>query len=579
MTCKQLLLAGLVMTGLIACGPRESSFEPDATPVEQAAVSRIEQMPNLPEPFAMKDWKKTALDFDAYVYDFSASGKYLPLIWEDTARRNFDQNTFGIYTAIGDVREGPLKNGGEAHEALGVLGSILGATLVGVDKSDQDGRNYVRMARNYFNRDNGWNIVMNFTGPTGHIGGGYGNDYWYDVFNNVLFYAVGNFYPEEEGYEDIMRTVADQFYRSDSVLGQSYSYSFFDFGKMTPGTSHIPPQEDVAAGYAFILYAAYVKFKDEKYLHAAQNALNVLSAQKESRFYEILMPFAAYVAARMNAEAGTSYDIHPFLDWTFDGTATNRVGWGVISDRWGGYDVHGVVGSTVHNGGYGFLMNTFDLAWPLTAMVRYDQRYARAVGKWLLNAANTSRLFYPYDVPDSLQAIPHAKGVTRNVIAYEGLIKESTFDKYKGITPFIQGDGPNWFPGMPEETMFSVYGSGHVGIFGGIIRPTDDDRILQINCLATDMFQAHEAWPTYLYYNPYSEAREITLDLGASATDIYDSVSRKFLQRRATGGARISLPADAARVVVLVPSGSKYSDRDGILYAGDKAIDFRYTTK
>ena len=567
-----LLLLGL---GGLTCKSVLSLPTP-AAPAGQIAIPRIEQMPNQPKPYAMKDWRQTALDFDRLVYDFSAQGDYWPLIWADPNKRNFDQSTFGIYTAIGDVREGPQQHNGEAHEALAVLGSILGATLTGIDKSNQDGRNYVRMARNYFNKDNGWNIVMNFTNKAAHIGGGYGNDYWYDVYNNVLFYAVGNFYPKEAGYPEIMRTIADQFYRSDSILGNNYSYSFFDFKTMTPGHNQVPPQEDVAAGYAFILYSAYIKFGDEKYLRAAQHALDVLAGQKESRFYEILMPFGAYLAARMNAETGAHYDPKRFIDWTFDGTATNREGWGVIVGNWGGYDVSGMGGSTTDRGGYGFLMNTFDLAWPLTAMLRYDQRYARAVGKWLLNAANTARLFYPAGIPDSLQALPQRKAVTKNVIAYEGLIRQPSYEAYRGVSPLAQGDGPLWAPGMPPETMFSVYGSGHVGIYGAIIRTTDVEQILQIDCRATDMFRKQDAYPTYLFYNPYPVSKTVSFDAGPAAVDVYDAVERKVLLKSVKGRVRFDIGGDSARLLVLVPARSRFTVKQGRLLAGGVPVDFRY---
>jgi hypothetical protein len=561
---------------LITCKAPAPPFEPAAGPVTQIAVPRIEAMPNQPKPYKLKDWKKAARDFDRLAYDFSAKGDFWPLIWIDTMGRNFKEPTFGMYTALGDVREGPKVNNGENHEALGALGSIVGATLVGIDKSRQDGRNYVRMARNYFNRDNGWNVIMNFTNKGAHIGGGYGNDYWYEVHNNVLFYAVGNFYPKEEGFPEIMRAIADQFYRSDSVLGKNYSHSFFDFKTMTPHKNHIPAQEDVAAGYAFILYAAHQKFDDAKYLRAARNALDVLYGQKENRNYEAMMPFGAYVGARMNAELGTQYDLRRFLDWTFDGSAVGREGWGVLADNWGGYDVSGLVGSTVHNGGYGFAMNTFDLAWPLTALVRYDQRYARAVGKWLLNAANAARLFYPGEIPDSLQALPHRKAVTKGVIAYEGLIKESIYPEHKGKTPFAQGDGPLWEKRMPPESMFSVYGSGHVGILGGVVQPTDVEQILQIDCRATDMFSRYESYPTYLFYNPYPQQKTVTMDAGEKPVDLYDAVNRRILRRGVKGRTTFDVGADAARLLVLVPSGSTYKQENGKLLAGGVPVDFRY---
>ncbi|GAB4487951.1 MAG: hypothetical protein OHK0019_03620 [Saprospiraceae bacterium] len=572
---KNYILLTLALLGIFAC-KITPAFEPSALPVAQRSIPRVDKMPNHPKPYAFRDWKKTALEFDRYVFDFSQKGEFLPLIWWDKTGRNFPETTFGIYTALGDIRMGEKVNNGENHEALGALGAVLGATLVGIDKSKQDSHNYVRMLRNYFNRDNGWNVIMNFTNKGAHIGGGYGNDFWYEIHNNVLFYGVANYYPKEEGFDDILRVIADQFYRSDSVMGSSYSYSFFDFKNMKPGKNHIPTQEDVAGGYAFVLYSAWVKFGDEKYLRAAKNALNVLYNQKENRFYEAMMPIAAYVAARMNVETGTNYDIQRFLNWTFDGTAVGREGWGVLADNWGGYDVSGLAGSTIHNGGYGFLMNTFDLMVPLSALVRYDQRYARAVGKWALNASNAARFCYPYEMPDSLQAIPQHKAVTKNVIAYEGIIKESVYPQFKGITPFAQGDGPLWEKGMPEQTMFSVYGSGHVGFFGGTIQPTDVPEILQIDCRILDMYRRQEAHPTYLYFNPYTESKTVSIELGKRKTDVYDAVGRTFLKRNASGKLSFNIPGDAARLLVLIPTGSKYSVKNGHLMAGKVPVDFRY---
>ncbi|MBL0111499.1 MAG: hypothetical protein IPP42_11845 [Saprospiraceae bacterium] len=64
-------------------------------------------------------------------------------------------------------------------------------------------------------------------------------------------------------------------------MGDNYSYSFFDFKNMVPGTNHITPQEDVAGGYAFVLYSAWMRFHEEKYLRAARNAMDVLYGQKK----------------------------------------------------------------------------------------------------------------------------------------------------------------------------------------------------------------------------------------------------------------------------------------------------------
>lgn len=550
-----------------------------SAPIAQRAIARIDKMPNHPSPYVYKDWKQTALDFDRYIFDFNQKGDYLPLIWLDGAKRNFPDTTFGFYTALGDIRMGAKVNNGENHEALGALGAVLGATLVGIDKSNQGGRNYVRMLRNYFNKDNGWNVIMDFTNKGAHIGGGYGNDFWYEIHNNMLFYAVANFYPHEKDFEEIQHTIAEQFYKSDSIMGNSYSYSFFDFKNMTPGKNQIPTQEDVAGGYAFVLYSAWIKFHDPRYLRAAKNAMNVLYNQKENRFYEAMMPLAAYIGARMNAEEGTHYDIQRFIDWTFNGDAVGREGWGVIADRWGDYDVSGMAGSTIDHGGYGFLMNTFDLILPMSALVKYDPGYARAVGKWALNASNAARFCYADQMPDSLQAIPQYKALTKNVIAYEGIIKESGYPNLKGISPMAQGDGPQWAPGMPQSTMFSVYGSSHVGIFGATIQKTDVEEILQIDCNKTDMYTKQRNYPTFLFYNPYEQSKTIHINVGEQKTDVYDMISHTFLQKKVQGNVTITLPADGAKVLVYVPTDKKISTWDGRLLADGIVIDYRYNLK
>lgn len=561
---------------ILASCKDENLLPPDANPITQISIQRIDSMPFRPKPYKYRDWKHTALEFDKYVFDFNQIGDFLPLIWLDGMKRNFPDTTFGIYTALGDIRMGGAINNGENHEALGALGAVLGATMVGIDKRDQDGHNYVKMLRNYFAKDNGWNVIQNFTNKGAHIGGGYCNDFWYEVHNNVLFYSVADKYRDEKYLDEILYSIAEQFYKSDSVMGSSYSYSYFDFKEMKGYINHIPTQEDVAGGYAFILYSAYEKFKDEKYLRAAKNALDVLYNQKENRFYEAMMPIAAQVAARMNAEQNTNYDVKRFLNWTFDGDAVGREGWGVLVDNWGGYDVSGMAGSTVHNGGYGFLMNTFDLILPLSALVRYDQRYSDAVGKWVLNASNAARFCYPYEMPDSLQALPNKKAVTKDVIAYEGIIKESIYPEFKGITPFAQGDGPLWYPNMPQETMFSVYGSGHVGFFGGIIKETNIPEILQVDCTKADFFASQKSYGTYLYFNPYDEEKTVEIDLDDNFYHLYDMTSRKIITKNVQKKAKFIVPSQSSALIVLVPTSQTFSTKNGKLYAGEIIVDYSY---
>nr|WP_315167116.1 hypothetical protein [uncultured Flavobacterium sp.] len=546
--------------------------------VKQQRIVRVDQMPNLPKPLQIIDYKKLAIRFDSTVYDFNAKGKYWPMIWVDSSKKNFPQDVVGLYTAVADVRQG-TNNKGMFHEALATMGATLGASLVGIDKSKQQNLNYVGMLKNYFNSETSWNIMMNNTCPeVALLGGGYGRDWWYDVYPNLLFYAVYDKYPNEPGFEEIAKTIADKFLKADSILNGNYNYSYFDYGKMKPMKNNICEQPDAAAGHAWVLYAAYKKFGDPRYLKGAISALTALESQKINPTYELLMPFGAYLSARINAEQSKKFDTNKMLGWSFDGTAVCREGWGVLVGNWNGIDISGIVGSTVDHGGYGFLMNTYDAAWPLVPMVRYNQSYATAIGKWMLNAANASRFFYPQYMPDEHETNPELASVSKGVIGYEGIIRQSNYQEYENIkAPVAQGDGPLWVPGQnPRESQFSVYGSGHVGIFGSIIQATDVSGILQLNLLATDFYH-DKAYPSFLYYNPYTADKTVSMAIDKQKkVDLYNTVLGRFVARNVSSLAKIKIAPESAAVIVCIPAGGKVTFRGSKMLVNGVVVDYNF---
>lgn len=547
---KSLLV--LVSVALAAC----SGTADLGTPVEQVAIERVNLMPDMPESYQMIDWKQKARDFDRFVFDWNNSSEVGPLIWLDNARRNVNQETFGLYTAVKDIRQGKNANNGEFHESLNSLAAILGAGLVGIDKTNQDGYNYVKMVQNYFNSDTGWNIVMNnTTSSVGSKGGGYGRDWWYDVLPNALYYAVCDVFPHVEGAEKIQKSIAEQFVKADSVLNGNYDYSYFDYGQMKGGVNHIPLQQDAAGGHAYVLLCAYRKFGDNRYLQHAKSAVEALLAQKESRFYEALLPLGAYTAAYLNATEGTSYDVKKMLDWVFDGckSPTGRTGWGIIVGKWGDYDVSGLQGSITDGGGYAFLMNSIKPAWPFIPLVKYQPEYAQAIGKWMLNNASACRLFYPGYIDEQHQWAPELRNLTANNIAYEGLRKADDYGKesLKGLSPVAIGDGPKWIDGNPTESMFSVYSSSPVGILGAIVDTTNVKGILKLDCNATD-FYAPKHYPVYLYYNPFDEDKEVDYT-SAQQVDLFDIVAKEYVARNIMEKGCFTIPAKATRVVVELP--------------------------
>jgi hypothetical protein len=341
--------------------------------------------------------------------------------------------------------------------------------------------------------------------------------------------------------------------------------------------NNVPLQQDVAGGQAWVLLSAYDKFGDARYLKGAKSATEALLSQTESRFYEILLPFGAYTAARLNAEQGTNYDVTKLLNWTFDGCQAKegRYGWGVIAEKWGDYDVSGLQGSITDGGGYAFFMNSVAMAWPLVPMVKYEPQYAEAIGKYMLNAVNASRLFYPDQVDSTHQWLPEMKNLTNGIIGYEGVRKMDDYNKpaLKGISPVSIGDGPKWVAGQPAESMFSLYSTSIAGVFGAIVHTTDVEGILALDCNATD-FYADNTYPVFLYYNPFDEMKTVTY-LSEKEIDLFDIISKKYLAKAQSGKIALKIPAGEACVLVELPSGTKLTKEANKLKANGTIISFR----
>jgi len=514
-------------------------------------IGRVELMPNIPSPFIMRDWKKVAQDYDAFAFDFDKTGEYLPLIAWDTGHLNFDRDTFSMPSYVGRDY---------ADEAINCIAAVVSATLVGIDKSNHSGCNWVLMCENWYNIETGQYLYLNnryaFTGGS----------FWYELLPNLLFYELAYYYPNTGNFQNEMHAVANRWYNACIVMGGSddpwaipdFYYTAFDFSSMKPVYNGEWAEPDAAAAIGWLEYVAWLKWGAPEYLTAADWCLQYLDKIPFNPLYEILLPYGAYAAARMNAELGRNFDIPKIINWCF-GPSDVRPGWGVIAENWGGYDCHGLHGSITDNGGYAFAMGTYENVGCLVPLVRYDDRYARAIGKYVLNAANAARLFYGNGLDaehqDSEDWIYQYD--TNYCIGYEALRKE-----WGGISPLATGDvNRERYEDQSGPTNLGLYGSSHVGIFGGIICPTNDEKILQLNCLVTDYYH-DAAYPTYLYYNPYAIEKSVEIDVGPDAKDLYDAATDNFLGTGVSGLASFILPADSAAVVVVAPANGTIS-RDG----------------
>ncbi len=542
--------------------------------VEQISLARLDNFPALPQG-ELRDWHAVAQQYTALVFNQELQGDFLPLPWWDRRGVNFNLDHLALAAYVGDARWG--RDG--AQEAINVIAAVRSATLVGLDMSHWQGMNLVIMQKEFFNRANGQNLVLN--NPTATTG----NSFWYEIYPSVLFFILADLYPQlwdvkassaDMSLREIMYTVADRWHTAVQVLkgdGEvpNFNWQAFDFARMEP-VYRWWREPDAAAGVAWILYMAYTIFGEERFLTAAQDALNFLQSwaeQKKNPLYEVLLPYGALAAARLNAERGTAYDVETFVAWCF-GVSNARPGWGMITGVWDGVRVDGLIGSLTDQEGYAFAMNTLAWAEALVPLVRYDPRFARVIGKWTLHTAVNARLFYgPYHPPER-QSSAFWKGDPEGVIPYEGLRRYGVVG-WDIVSPYATGDAirNKW-----ARTDLALYAGSHAGVLGAIVHPTNVAGILRLDLLATDYFRL-PAYPTYLLYNPYNEARPVEVEVGTDPRDVYDAVSHTFLVRDAVGKVVVTIPPDSAVMLVLVPTGKEVVREGRKLVVDGVVIDWR----
>jgi len=538
-----------------------------AAQASQISIPRVDLMPNEPAPYNVRNWKEVALKYDSFVYDIQKTGQYLPLVHLHASGFNYPQNPmFGLHTYVGT-------NSPQANEAINVLPSLVGATLAGIDKSDQFGQNWVLMSQDFFNKNNGELIYLNSPNS------GSGSDWWYDLMPNVFFYQLYDLYPNIGGDAEFQFTsVADRFLGAVRGMGgsatpwqKSYmNYRAWNFKTMQANTSSVPEPE-AAGAYSWVLYNAYKKTGNPAYLQGAEWSMEFLNEWTSNPSYELQLPYGTCTAAKMNAELGTAYDIEKMLNWSFDRGPLR--GWGTIVGTWGGLNASGLVGEANDAGNdYAFQLNGVQQAAMLVPMVRYDKRFARAIGKWVLNLANATRLFYPTFLPASMQDASAWSNAhdPDHVIGYEALR-----EKYQTLSPYSTGDalGGGW-----AGTNLALYGTSSIGYLGAMVEKTNVDKILKINLLKTDFFQ-DSAFPTYLLFNPYAQSKSVELALGATATDVYDAMSETFLIQGASGTVTLNIPANQALLVTLAPSGGAISYSRNKMLINGTVVDYRQSAQ
>lgn len=577
------------------------------------------------DEYVYKDWKQTTMDYlefifnEANIYDADNgdNGGYMPAhrtrkIGRFVSAPNIDDYfgesgnvAWGVPSYIGDNL-----NDLELGEGVAVVSALASAALVGVPELNNyelaDGTrfNFVKSAVAYYSADE--HVILN--SDTGASGG----SFWYQLLPQVCFSILAAEYGDEEPYlNDIVTESSRQLLRA--VIGMGGVNADFNWlgysltlDEPVAGNWREP---DAAAGIAYVLYSAYslntllleagepayaTESEIEQFRLGAIWCMNFLERIDYSPFYEVLTFLAPYLAARMNAEQGTSYNVAKMVGWTVNGNSAVRSGWGMIGENWGDAYTAGLMGSTTDTGGYAFAMNTFDAVLGFVPLVRYDNRFAEDIARWMLCVTQSAQMFFPEKSPftggyrdtpagqvyngdyqsgvwideddsniggskvssDNARAsfIPY-EGLRRyrKAVTYNSASSSSRTTVTDDYSPYASGDGYtyNW----NRHTDYGLYGAGHMGFLGAVVSETNVSRILEIDVSKLDIYNFSDGIGFRMYYNPYETAQKITVT-AAAGSRLWDTMTKAYVGTSEDGTVSVEIPAGVTMVLAEIPAGS-----------------------
>jgi hypothetical protein len=546
---------------------------------DQLVIPCVQRMPRLPDPLVVRDWSQVASRYYELLLNPSTSLDGHPLVVVDTLNKQFGMPAF-----VG---------GQPDNEAFTCLAAVIGAKLVGLDLTNLNGFDYVQSAKQWY--DPKYGIYRHSPSQRGQPvihSGIYG--YWAAAQGLTL---AGQ-YPDDGEFMAQARSTAQTFLRLAKAMGcpdrPDFDVLGFDFDTLQPAGRAEPMNRlGHAPTVAWILLAGAALTDNREMVDCARAAMQ-WHIDHPGR-YEVTHVMGPLTAARLNAEYGCTLDMDRVLAAWFGQGDTKRMPWKITAGmRLGGITCDGLDGAYwggEEAGFHAFAMGTLQAPAWLVPMVRYDPRYARDVGRYALHAAASARLLQGYGLDWDHQDHKDWKDRwdPQCLLFYEAITSWDWSDRHL-YRPYATGDpirlgwgGPKpkpeeylsekkrWFSQTSHN--LSLYMGNHIGFLGGIVSLTNIPGILKWDCLATDWHHA-PACPTFLFFNPFTVEKRVSVQLGQATCDLYDVVTHRYLKRDVKGETLLHLPPDTARVVVIVPAGVPLMRNGKRLLANGKIVDF-----
>lgn len=478
-----------------------------------------------------------------------------------------------------------------AQEIFTCVSPVVGARLMGQDLREQVGFDYIQSAKNWYDEAHG--LYRHGPGKQGPVlhSGIYG--YWSSVYGLML----ADLYPDDAEFQEQADSIYRNFYKIAKGMGCPDEPDYLNLGfnlktGLRDGRNEPMNRLGNAPNVAWVCLLGYEKLGDPAMLQAALSTMEWYI--RNPGRYEATYFMGPLTVARMNAEHGQSIPIGPVIDAWFGDGERKMHPWHVTqTSRFGELDIAGLDAAKwkLEEGTFhAFTMSSLlGPSW-IVPVVRYDQRYAKSIARYALNAANSMRLLQGYQLDRDHQ--DHGDWKENwdpdYLLFYEALMpwepsRERKYRPYATGDPIKNGwDTPKvnrddyleekekWF--SKSDNNLALYMGNHIGFLGAICELTEVPGILKWDCRTTD-WHAQPSYPTSMLYNPHETKQQVSLSL-SEPVDLYDSVSGQFIARNQQTNYPLTLEPDQVMVLMEVPTGASLQKNGSHLSANGIVIDF-----
>lgn len=506
MKLKEFLMVIIVFISLIltlVIGDMNVSASEQKVKSVNKNIQSTSDIPFIPENYAYRDWRAVAMDFNRMLFNFDE----YHYGYIDRSYRNTGRESLGFLTYTSDEQDI------NQAQAITAIGALLSANLIGRDEIGEEFLSkLVPLVESYYNVENGEGILLNYEN-----GSSLELSFWEQVYPGMLYFMLMDRYEATLDSEQILRSIADNWYDVVMDLGGSqgmvdFAYTGYDFKQKVPYDNGEWTEPGAAAGVAMIQYFAYERFEDRKYMKAATECMKYLEEFQRNPGYEVVYLYLPYLSARLNAMENGHFDTAKYMEFFFT-ESDYRHEYGMFNGEYG----TGLIGSRTEYGGTPESFASIVAATALVPMLKYDQRYAIEVGRYILHLTQSLNLFCPNNT----------------------------------VIPFDRVSRMN----ETENQKQSILSGAYLGLLAAMIEQTNVEGILKVDLNTNDYYVDEEKnLPMYLLFNPYDSKQEVQYKIQSEGTvNLYNVMTQEFITKNVSDQTSITINATDAVILAEVP--------------------------